>query len=124
MNRKRYRQAVVAIAWLYVCVTGILMFQVSTAYSQWQSDQVVWDLATSVSEETKEANERDFGLSEFKRPELPEYTEPSHKYSIFPWELLKEKEDIISIDKRLRQQMTSHLEYVNGVLYEYNHRKQ
>lgn len=53
MTHKRYfRVAVSAIALIYVCMTGILMFQVSAAYSQWKSDQIVWDLATSVSAET------------------------------------------------------------------------
>jgi hypothetical protein len=61
-------------------------------------------------------------LTEFERPELPEYTEPSHEYSIFPWKLLKERGDIISSDKLLKQQTTSHLEYANSVLDEYNHR--
>ncbi|MBT1172510.1 hypothetical protein JS528_03885 [Bifidobacterium sp. MA2] len=103
-------------------MTGVLMFQVSAAYSQWEEDQVFWNLATLVSAETEKANAREFGLTEFERPELPEYVEPSHQYSIFPWELLKEKNDIIASDELMKQQTESHLEYANSVLNEYNRR--
>ena len=122
MKSNRWVQVISVIALIYVCMTGILMFQVSAAYSQWEADQVIWNLATLVSAETEKANSREFGLTEFERPELPEYTEPSHKYSFFPWELLKEKNDIIASDKLMKQQAESHLEYANSVLNKYNHR--
>lgn len=83
MKSKRYFQVISVIALIYVCMTGVLMFQVSAAYSQWEADQVFWNLATLVSAETEKANAQKFGLTEFERPELPEYTEPSHKYSFF-----------------------------------------
>lgn len=122
MKSKRYFQVISVIALIYVCMTGVLMFQVSAAYSQWEEDQVFWNLATLVSAETEKANAREFGLTEFERPELPEYVEPSHQYSIFPWELLKEKNDIIASDELMKQQTESHLEYANSVLNEYNRR--
>lgn len=122
MKRERYFQVISAIALIYVCITGVLMFQVSAAYSKWKADQAVWNLATLVSAETEKANAREFGLTEFERPELPEYVEPYHEYSIFPWKLLKERNDIIASDKLMKQQTESHLEYANSVLNKYNHR--
>ena len=80
------------------------------------------NLATLVSAETEKANAQKFGLTEFERPELPEYADPSHKYSIFAWKLLKEKNDIIASDELMKQQTESHLEYANSVLNKYNHR--
>lgn len=121
MKSKRYFQVISVIALIYVCMTGVLMFQVSAAYSQWEEDQVFWNLATLVSAETEKANAQKFGLTEFERPELPEYADPSHKYSFFPWELLKEKNDIIASDELMKQQAESHLEYANSVLNKYNH---
>lgn len=70
----------------------------------------------------RKANAQKFGLTEFERPELPEYADPSHKYSIFAWKLLKEKNDIIASDELMKQQTESHLEYANSVLNEYNRR--
>ncbi|KAA8830435.1 hypothetical protein CPA40_03015 [Bifidobacterium callitrichos] len=122
MKSKRYFQVISVIALIYVCMTGVLMFQVSAAYSQWEEDQVFWNLATLVSAETEKANAQKFGLTEFERPELPEYADPSHKYSIFAWKLLKEKNDIIASDELMKQQTESHLEYANSVLNEYNRR--
>ncbi|KAA8832662.1 hypothetical protein BREU_1711 [Bifidobacterium reuteri DSM 23975] len=122
MKSKRYFQIISVIALIYVCMTGVLMFQVSAAYSQWEEDQVFWNLATLVSAETEKANAQKFGLTEFERPELPEYADPSHKYSIFAWKLLKEKNDIIASDELMKQQTESHLEYANSVLNEYNRR--
>ena len=122
MKSKRYFQVISVIALIYVCMTGVLMFQVSAAYSQWEEDQVFWNLATLVSAETEKANAQKFGLTEFERPELPEYADPSHKYSIFAWRLLKEKNDIIASDELMKQQTESHLEYANSVLNEYNRR--
>lgn len=121
MKSKRFFQAISVIVLMYICMTGILMFQVSAAYSKWEADQVFWNLATLVSAETEKANAREFGLTEFERPELPEYVDPSHEYSIFPWKLLKEKNDIIASDKLMKQQTESHLEYANSVLNKYNH---
>ena len=122
MKSKRYFQVISVIALIYVCMTGVLMFQVSAAYSQWEEDQVFWNLATLVSAETEKANAQKFGLTEFERHELPEYADPSHKYSIFAWKLLKEKNDIIASDELMKQQTESHLEYANSVLNEYNRR--
>ena len=122
MKSKRYFQVISVIALIYVCMTGVLMFQVSAAYSQWEEDQVFWNLATLVSAETEKANAQKFGLTEFERPELPEYADPSHKYSLFAWKLLKEKNDIIASDELMKQQTESHLEYANSVLNEYNRR--
>lgn len=122
MKSKRYFQVISVIALIYVCMTGVLMFQVSAAYSQWEEDQVFWNLATLVSAEIEKANAQKFGLTEFERPELPEYADPSHKYSIFAWKLLKEKNDIIASDELMKQQTESHLEYANSVLNEYNRR--
>ncbi|KAA8828560.1 hypothetical protein [Bifidobacterium myosotis] len=124
MNRRGIIRIASIIALAYVCVTGTLIFQVSTAYSRWESDQVFWNYATLISAEVEKTNTRDFGLSEFERPKLPEYTEPDHRYSIFPWELLREKNEIISSDKLLKEEAISHLEYTNSVLDEQNHRNQ
>lgn len=38
MKSNRWVQAISVIALIYVCMTGILMFQVSAAYSQWEAD--------------------------------------------------------------------------------------